>query len=68
MTKLLLFGFLVLVLLVFLDGFPLFLHFLTSLIKPILWLKFSTDKRQAEDMRDKDHRVLLCFSEETSKI
>ena len=55
MTKLLLF-----------DCFPLFLHFLTSLMKLILWLKFFTDKRQAEDMGGvgggvKDHRVLLLF-------
>ena len=37
--------------------------FLTFLIKLILWLKFSTDKRQAEDMVGwrvgKDQRVLL---------
>ena len=33
--------------------------FLTSPIKRILWLKFSTGKRQAEDtVRGKDHRVL----------
>ena len=40
------------------DWFPLFLHFLTSLIKLILWLKFSTHIGQAEDMMggDKDHR------------
>ena len=41
--------------------------YLTSLIKLILWLMFSTDKRQAEDKRQrqcwgKDHRVLLRFS------
>ena len=36
--------------------------FLTSPIKRILWLKFSTGKRQAEDtVRGKDHRV-LCFN------
>ena len=40
--------------------------FLTSLIKPILWLKFSTGKRQAENMEGwgeagKDHTVLLHF-------
>ena len=41
MTTLLLFGLLC----------SLFLHFLTSLIKRILWLKcFSTEKRQAEDL------------------
>ena len=28
----------------------LFLHFLIYLIKLILWLKFFTDRRQAEDM------------------
>ena len=32
------------------DCFSLFLHFLTSLIKLILWLKFFTDRRQGEDM------------------
>ena len=42
--------------LVLLDSFPLFLHFLTSLIKLILWLKFFTDKRQAEDMRERGGR------------
>ena len=47
--------------LVFFDCFPLFLHVLISLIKLTLCLSFSTDKRQAEDMRGKDHRVLLCF-------
>ena len=46
--------------------------FLTSLIKLILWLKFSTGKRQAQDMLqggrgrggcgDKDNMVLLWFS------
>ena len=44
------------------DCFPLFLHFLTSLIKLILWLNFFSDKRQAEDMGGKDHRVLLCVT------
>ena len=53
MTELLLFS---------LVGLSLFLHFLTSLIKLILWLKFFTDKRQAEDMGGKDHRVLLRFT------
>ena len=46
------------------DCFPLFLHVLISLIQHILWLNFSTDKRQAEDMRGgmgKDHGVLLLF-------
>ena len=38
----------------------LFLHFLTSLIKLILWLKFF--HRQNEGTEDKDHRVLLGFS------
>ena len=33
-----------------LFGFPLFSHVLISPIKLILWLKFPTDKRQAEDM------------------
>ena len=38
--------------------------FLTSLIKLILWLKFSTGKRQTKDMVEggKGHRVLLCFN------
>ena len=36
--------------LVSVDCFPLFLQVLISLIKLILWLKFSTDKRQAENM------------------
>ena len=44
------------------DCFSLFLHFLTSLIKLILWLGFSTNQRQAEDMVGKDHRVLLPSS------
>ena len=39
----------------------LFLHFLTSLIKLILWLKFFHYKRQAEDTGNKDHRVQFCF-------
>ena len=34
------------------DCFPLLLYFLISLIKFILWLKFSAEKRQAEDMRE----------------
>ena len=36
--------------LVSLDCFPLFLYVLISLIKLILWLKFSMGKRQAEDI------------------
>ena len=48
--------------LILLDCFSLFLHFLTSLIKLILWLTFSTHQRQAEDMGGKDHRVLLRFT------
>ena len=44
------------------DSSPLFLHVPTSLIKLILWLNFSTDKRQAEDMEGKDHRILLYFT------
>ena len=43
------------------DCFPLFLPVLTSLIKRILWLSVSTDKRQVENMGGKDHRVLLRF-------
>ena len=42
MTTLLLFG--------LLDCLPLFSYVLISLIKLILWLKFSTGNRQAEDM------------------
>ena len=53
-TTLLLFGLLWL--------FSLLLHVLTSMIKLVLWLKFSTDKWQAEDTGEKDHRVLLCPS------
>ena len=43
----------------------MFLHFLTSLIKLILGLKFSTEKRQAEDVggSGKDHRILLCVTD-----
>ena len=39
--------------------------FPTSLIKLILWVKFSTDKRQTEDIsgdEGKDHKVLLYFT------
>ena len=46
------------------NCFPLFSAILTSLIKLILWPKFSTGKRQAEAMvhgGGKDHRVLLHF-------
>ena len=43
------------------DCFPLFLPVLTSLIKRILWLSVSTDKRQVENMGGKDYRVLLRF-------
>lgn len=46
-----------------------FLHFITSLIKFILWLKFFTDKRQTEDYvggvgvvhSGKFYRVLLSL-------
>ena len=50
-----------LLLLISFECFPLFSHFSLLLIKFILWLTFSTDRRQAEDMvwRGKDHRVLL---------
>ena len=45
------------------DCFSLFLCFLTSLIKFILWLKSPRpDKRQAEDVGYKDQRVLFSFS------
>ena len=42
--------------------------FLCFCLFPFLWLNllfgqsFSIDKRNAEGMRDKDHRVLLCFN------
>ena len=39
----------------------LFQHFHTSLIK-LICLKFSIDKRQAEDMGVQDHTVLLYFT------
>ena len=42
--------------------FPLLLHFLTSRVKLILWLSFFTNKRQAEGMGEKDHKVLFCFN------
>ena len=61
--------------LVYFDYFPLFIHFLTSLIKLILWLKFlHTQKKKAEDMGKwwgsggKNHRVLLCFTVEDISI
>ena len=62
MTTLLLFS-----LLNTLTKFSVVSAFLTSLIKFILWLKFSTDKRKAEDMVGggavgKGHRVLLRFN------
>lgn len=44
------------------GSFPLFLLVLMSLIIFILWLKFSTNKRQTEDMGVKGHRVLLWFN------
>ena len=48
--------------LVLLDCFPLFLLFLTSLIKLIHWLMFSADKKQAEDMWGGWSRALRsCF-------
>ena len=43
----------------------LFFYILIYLIKLILWLKFSTDKKQTEEMKvgeGKDHRVLLHFT------
>ena len=47
-----------------LDDFPLFLHFLTSLLKFILWLKFF-HRRKAGKGRGgvvgEGHRVLLHF-------
>ena len=52
------------------DCFSLFLSFLISLIKLILWLKFPppTDKRQAEDVGYKDHRVLFSFSRKKKRV
>ena len=55
------------------DCFSLFLSFLISLIKLILWLKFfffffPTDKRQAEDVGYKDHRVLFSFSRKKKRM
>lgn len=44
--------------LVFLDCFPLFLHFFTSLIKFKFWLKLFY-KRQVKAMEGKDHSALL---------
>ena len=49
--------------LVLLDCFPLFLHFLTSLIKLILWLKFFHRQKAGGGhggARTID-RILLCF-------
>ena len=43
------------------DSVILLLHFLSSLIKFILRLLFSTDKKQAEDTPGKDYRVQLHF-------
>ena len=45
-----------------LDCFPLFLHFLTSVIKLILWLKFFHRQKAAGDMGVRDQRVMLHFS------
>ena len=47
--------------LVFFDCLPLFLHFLTSLIKFTLWLKFFQRQRQTEDIGMQDHRIPLYF-------
>ena len=47
--------------LVLLNCVPLLLHFLTSLIKLILWLEFF-HKGQTEDVENRAHRVLLCFN------
>ena len=43
------------------DSVILLLHFLSSLIKFILRLLFSTDKKRAEDTPGKDHRIQLHF-------
>ena len=47
--------------LVYFDRFPLFLHFLTSLIKLIFWLKFFHRQKAGRGLGGQDHRVLLCF-------
>ena len=46
--------------LVLLNCFPLFLHFLASLIKLILWLKFFHRQKADRGRRGKDNRVLCC--------
>ena len=48
--------------LVLLNCFPLFLHFLASLIKLILWLKFFHRQKAGRGWGvGKDHRVLPGF-------
>ena len=44
------------------DCFPLLLHFLTSSVKLILWLKFFYRQKATEDVgaRGNSQRVLLC--------
>ena len=42
--------------------FPLFLHFFLLWLNLFFGLSFSRDERQAEDMRSKDHRLLLHFN------
>ena len=58
--------------LVLLDSFPLFLHFLTSLIKLILWLKFSHRQKAGRGHSGvglgKDHRALLLFKMDTKDL
>lgn len=51
------------------DCFPLDFHVLASFINFILWLMFSTDKKQTEDMRVSvlggPHRALLHDGDRT---
>ena len=47
--------------LVLLNCVPLLLHFLTSLIKLILWLKLFHRQKAGGIHGEKDHRVLLYF-------
>ena len=48
--------------------FCLYLHFLTFLIKLILWLKFSTDKRLVEGMGDCARIIASCCFNITTSI
>ena len=48
-------------LLVSFNCFPLFLHFLASLIKLIFWLRFFHRQKVDRGHRGKDNRVLCCY-------